>query len=234
MPTISEQVAATNAKLDSLLTTPTVTPVETTVELPPANAVVRIAEELAKGEVTKARAEYLSTVLAEIAKVNSEGTNTSISIKIVNDPTQIKPSTESIAGIASLTTLKPDNGFSSNISSVLHKMQLIQKLLNDREALRKGKVSDKLDDIIRIFGLTDDDLQSECELSWKVGDLVRQLQSAARIENLVEKSGSKDDDATPPVAAVWPADMADAKYDPVEKGYEKTELPWGHDTASRR
>lgn len=238
MPTLAEQVAAVtavSAKLDSLLTA---TPVETTVELTTAEAVAHISAELAKGGLLEPRAKYLSTVLADVAKVNSEGTNTSIQIKVVNDPLQIKPNTESIATIQTLSTLKPDSHFASNLHSVIGKAELIQKLLLDRAAIAKGKVSDKYEEIVKLFGFTEDDLKSECELRWKISDLIGQLQTAARLESLVEKSETPVKDAptetTPTGSPVWPDDMAQAKFDPVAKSYTKPELPWGYDQTSQR
>ena len=234
MPTLQEQLAVATAKLDSLL------PVEQpkTVELSPSDAMAKVVDELKKGALTQERALYLSDVLSEIAKVNSEGTNTSIKIKEVNDPDQIKPETAPIATLQTLTTGKPDSQFATNLHQVIGKAQLIQKLLLDRVALRKGKLSDKLEEIVKLFGLSDDDMTSECELRWTIGDLVGQLQSAVRLERLVDGDVAKSEAPTPAAAGaptVWPADMARAEFDPVTKAYKKNTPTWGHDDhASRR
>lgn len=238
MPSLAEQLAAASAKLDSLIPVAKSEP-EQVVELSAAEALTSVSAELAKAELSDERRKYLGEVLAEVAKVNSEGTNTSIKIKVLNDPDQIKPSTATIATIQTLTTGKPDSLFASNLKQVIGKAELIQKLLNDREKLAKGKVSDKLEDIKKLFGLSEEDMSSECELRWTVSDLVSQLQSAVKLERMIEKAASEAQTTEKSAAAEddkgWPKDMAGAKFDPLKKAYDLPQPKWGFDDhASRR
>lgn len=231
MPTLSEQLTETTAKLDALLAAVSgATAATEEKKLSPAEALTEIAEELGKATITKERAEYLKTVLAEIAKGGWESNSNTpaISIKIVNDPMQQKPKTESIGTLQSLATGTPGSSSFTVGGTTAQKAAVIQKMLLEPVELKKSALTDKLGDIKKMFGLSDEDLKNEYDLSWKVGDLIRLLQNAVKLEQLVdgktdtEKASSKTDE--PP--AVWPRDMAVAKFDAVKKAYEPEKSPW--------
>lgn len=230
MLTLAEQISAANAKLDTILA-----PAEVVKQLTVADALVQISAELAKESVTKERATYLRSVLDEIAKSNFESTTT-IPLKVLDDPTQIKPVTESVGGtIQTLGAATPDSGFASNMTGIA-KAQLLKKLLSDKVELTKSKLTDKMDQIQSMFSLTDKDMEESYDISWKIGDLIRLLQNSIKLENMVG-AGSTTKSGEEPVAksatpqpAVWPADMASAKFDPIKKQYEEPALAWGSDS----
>lgn len=246
MPTLSEQVDAANAKLDALLVAPAAAaaPPAETVEMTAAEALLHITDELSKG-VTAERATYLKGIVSEISKNNFESTGEgAISIKVVNDPMQIKPGTAPIAPIQSLTSATPESNFADNMSAV-QKVGLIVKMLTDKEELKariaKSALTDKMAQIKSMFGLTDTDMKDSYDVRWKVGDLISLLQDAIKMENFV--SGSSTSKAEPEVTTaaspasiastpaprapeVWPRDMAIAKFDPVKKAYEPEPNVW--------
>lgn len=228
MSTLAETLAAHSAKLSQL----TGAPEQQVQTLKAAEALAEIAKELQRGELTKERADVIVAALAELQKNNWEATSWT-PIKEVNDPTQLKPKTERAPTIQQLTTGKPDSHFATNLTTA-QKAQLIHKLLTDpQQAIAKGVYSDKLEEMMKMFGLTEDDLDDEYDLRWKVGDLLTQLYRASQLENLVSKSApGKAASPEAPVAksAAWPLDMASAKYDPVAKSYQKPELTWGRDS----
>lgn len=218
-----ETLAAASAKLNTLAgTTDESAQVVTGTEL-----VAKMAEELAAG-VTKERAAQLAKMLTELQKNNWEST-TWIRIKEVNDPTQLKPKTEPSPTIQQLSSGTPATTFSSNMAKA-EKIEFIANLIRSPEAIRKGVYSDKFDELVKMFGLTEEDLAEEYGINWKVSDLVCQLQRAAKLEQLVEKSAPVQ--ARPEMTTTWPLDMAAAKFDPVAKAYVKTETPWGSDKRS--
>lgn len=239
MPTAAEILAASQSKLDQILAETAPKPVEKTLTLSVPEAAVQVAYELGKSDIGDERRLYLSEVMHEIAKVNSEGTNTSISIKVIDDPMRQKESTERIATIQTLASAKPDSVFATNLHAVIGKadlettegkFQLAMALLTDREKLRKSDLTDALDDLQTMFGLTDDDMKNSYDISWRVGDAIRALADAAKVERILKKSDDRKADAV----AAWPADMTSAKFDAVTKSYSKDELPWGYDQASKR
>jgi hypothetical protein len=232
MPTFAEQLEAATAKLDALLVPAPATVVEETLQLSAVDAVDRITTELTKG-VSQERATYLKSVLADLAKNNWE-TTSFISIKVLDDPTQIKPETAKIAPLQSLTTGEPDIHFATNLKTTIGKAQLIQKFLSDPTAIKKSKLTDKLDDIYTMFSLTKDDLENSYDLSWKISDLVSALQRAIKLERLVDGGGvEKSEAAAPAPATVWPRDMAKAEFDPVKKAYVPEASVW-NDAPSQR
>jgi hypothetical protein len=253
MPTISEQIAAANAKLDALVTAAVPAPVEQTVKLTMPEALVSITDELAKDTVTKERAAYLRSVLGELAK-NFEATSF-IELKVLNDPDLIKPVTEKIGTIQSLTVASPDSGFASNLTGVA-KAQLIQKLLLDKVELKKSALTDKLEQIKSMFALNDADLNDSYDLRWKIGDLIGVLQNAIKLETMINGVPAPAATTTTATGApqapafgggvgagggmtkaaaepLWPRDMASAKFDPVKKAYEPEPTAWGNDSAPK-
>lgn len=237
MPTFSEQLAAASTALDAMLAPPP--PTETMQTMTAAEALAAITTELANTEVTKDRAAYLKSVLGELSKNNFESTST-VELKVLNDPTLIKPTTAT-GSIQALGAATPDSNFASNTSSV-QKIALVVKALIDKADLKtrieKSALTAKLDDIKSMFGLTDDDMKNTYDVRWKVGDLIGVLQDAIKLEKLVNGSTTKDDTtvvvetakAAAPAAPVpepaWPRDMAGAKFDPVKKAYEPEVSPW--------
>lgn len=222
--TFAEELAAATAKIDALLVAPPApAPSEDgMVKMTAADALVKISAELASTTVTKERAEYLKTVLGELSK-NFEATSF-ISIKEIKDPTQLLPKTESIGTIQSLAAAAPDSGFASNMTGV-QKAQLIQKLLTDKAELKKSAVTEKLDAIKSMFGLTDADLKDTYDLRWKIGDLIGLVQDAVKLEQLIGEP-SEPTPAKKAADAAWPRDMAGAKFDPVTKAYEPSKSAW--------
>lgn len=229
MPTLAETLDATEAKLQKLAGSP-----PTTVHKA-EDVLNQIAAELKAGKPSKERSEYLAGVLDELRKNNWEAT-TFARIREINDPMQLKPSTEPAPTIQALTTGTPDGSFSTNVSTAL-KAQMLQKMIEDPSQLRalnKGEFVDKLDDIMAMFGLTEADLLDEYDMRWKVGSLVTALYNAAKLETLVGKADKPAGDAPaapqPAVEPRWPSDMASAKFDPVKKAYELPPSPWGPDS----
>lgn len=232
MPTVTETLSETNAKLEAMLaaSAPSVTEEEKT--LPAEEALQFISAELAKATTTPERKLYLKSLLAELAKNNWESTQP-IAIKVVNDPMQQTPKTEPAPTLQGNSTAEPDSNFCSNMSA-LQKAQTIQKFLLDQPALKlevkKSALTDKLDQIKKMFGLTDADLKDSYDLSWKVGDLIRLLQNAVKLEELVGDDVTKAEPAKTEKpaepAALWPRDMAGAKFDPVKKAYDPEPNPW--------
>lgn len=250
MPTFSEQIAAANAKLEALMAPPPVE--EKTVQVTAAEALLSITDELtAEAGVTKDRAAYLRSVLSDLSK-NYES-KTVIEIKVLNDPMQIKPVTETIGTIQSLATAQPDSSMASNLTGV-GKAQLIQKLLVDKIELKKSALTDKMEQIKAMFMLTDADLSDSYDLRWKIGDLLGVLQNAIKLETMINGVPATTAPpapgfapaAAPPAGAgaafkaaetdpapVWPRDMASAKFDPVKKSYEAEPFAWGKDSAPK-
>lgn len=236
MPTVPEQIASTNAKLDALL--PSATPGDGAEEtLSAAEILGKMNAELKAGAVSKERAAYHKQVLETLTKNNFEATSFR-TIPVLDDPMRTNSKEESIGTIQSIDTGTPDSLFSTNLKSamtVAQKAALIHKVLTNPEKIQKGAFSDKLDDIVDMFGFTKEDMQQECELRWKISDLVYQLQSAAKLERLVEKSAEKPTEkpAEKPAETlseeVWPLDMARAQIDPVTKQYKREEPTWGRD-----
>lgn len=249
MPTLSEQVDAANVKLDALLAAPATVaaPTAEPVEMTAAEALLHITDELSKGVSTE-RAIYLKGIVTEIAKNNFESHGEgAMPIKIVNDPTQLKPGTAPIAPVQSLTSATPESNFADNMSAV-QKVALIVKMLTDKEELKariaKSALTEKMAQIKSMFGLTDTDMKDSYDVRWKVGDLISLLQDAIKMENFVSGGGSKDDStskaepvatpaappaslaSTPAAPDVWPRDMAIAKFDPVKKAYEPEPNVW--------
>lgn len=245
MPTLFEQVDAANAKLDALLAAPATVaaPTAEPVEMTAAEALLHITDELSKGVSTE-RATYLKGIVTEIAKNNFESHGEgAMPIKIVNDPTQIKPGTAPIAPVQSLTSATPESNFADNMSAI-QKVALIVKMLTDKEELKariaKSALTDKMAQIKSMFGLTDTDMKDSYDVRWKVGDLISLLQDAIKMENFVSGGGStsKAEPAVTPAAPpaslastpaaqdVWPRDMAIAKFDPVKKAYEPELNVW--------
>lgn len=258
MPTLPEQIASATAKLDAFL--PSASPADAAQKLTAAEIFEQLGKER-KGTVSKERAAYHTELLATLAKNNYEATSFT-PLKVIDDPMRTNPESASIGTVQSLTTGTPDSLFSTNLRtamSVAQKAALIQKVLTNPDKIQKGVFSDKLDDIVDLFGFTKEDMDQECELRWKISDLVYQLQSAAKLERLVEKASGaekpvvKADEKTIEKTAVtepakttetpdasklaptdgWPADMAGAVFDPVAKQYKREELPWGRDNAGR-
>jgi hypothetical protein len=229
MPTLTETLTETNARLEALLGTGGEKPADE--KLPADEVLALIAAEVKAGNVTKARAEYHQQVLATLAKNNFEATEFA-KLKELNDPTQIKPKTETI----SLVQTKPQTHFASNLSTAM-KAELIKRLIGEPAIITKGEYKDKLDDLQGFFGLSDKDMEDSYEISWKVGDLVRALQQAVKLENFVAKSTEKGDDGTEKSVksllgdGVWPADMAGAEFDPVAKAYTRKPSAWGSDSS---
>jgi hypothetical protein len=252
MPTLAEQLEAATSKLDALLATPAAAtaPTETVQQMTPQEAMLHITDELSKG-VSKERAEYLKSVVSEIAKNNFESNGEgAISIKMVNDPMQIKPGTAPIAPIQSLSSATPESNFADNMSAV-QKVALIVKMLTNpaelKERIAKSALTDKMDQIKSMFGLKEADMEDTYDVRWKIGDLIGVLQNAIKLEQFV--NGGNDStaktattpEAQPPVPppsslgkaekeapanAVWPRDMAAAKFDPVKKAYEPDKNVW--------
>jgi hypothetical protein len=233
--TFAEQLADATAKLDTLLASPTpvVAGAETTQKMTAAEALLFITQELASATVTKERGAYLKSVLEELAKNNWEQTS-HIELKLLNDPMQIKPVTESIGGtLQTLAAASPESGFASNMSA-LQKVQAIAMLIVNKEELRKSTLTDKMDSIKSMFGLSEEDLKDSYDVRWKIGDLIGVLQDAIKLENFVGGGSAKKNEPTAPVEPttelVWPHDMASAQFDPVAKAYKKEPLAWGNDS----
>lgn len=242
---LTEQLDAAQAKLDALLAAMNAPEpaAETTQTVTAAQALGMITEELSK-DISKERAAYLKSVVEELAKSGFEST-TVVEIKVLHDPTQLLPKTEPSPTLQSIAAASPESGFASNMSAV-QKVALIQKLLINSAELKKSAISDKLDEIQTLFGLTDDDMEDSYDMSWKIRDLVVLLQNAAKIETVI--GGVKKSATTPaPTAApttmskpitkskpetepVWPRDMASAKFDPVTKSYAPEANDWGPDS----
>lgn len=238
MPTLPEQIASATAKLDALLP---VAPSGDEAKLLTAAEIFEQLSKERKGTVSKERAAYHAEVLTALAKNNYEATEFR-SLPVLNDPMRTNPETASIGTVQSVTTGTPDSLFSTNLRaamSVAQKAALIQKVLTNPDKIQKGAFSDKLDDIVEMFGFSKDDMNQECELRWKISDLVYQLQAAAKLERLVEKAGTAEKTVTEPAKTpeaqpgvggdVWPLDMAGADFDAVAKSYKKPELAWGRD-----
>lgn len=233
MPTLPDALTAANAKIESMLADVSKAE-QSTKQLTAAECVAQIGKEL-RSPVTKERGAYLRSVFESLAKNNWEATSFA-PLKEFNDPDQIKPETENIGTITSLTTGKPDSTFASNLTTA-KKAELIAKLLTNPEAIKKSKMTDKMDDIMSMFSLNNDDLTREYDLRWKVGDLISALQTAIKLERLVDgnstsKSVPADSVVEKAIAPdVWPSDMATAKLDPLTKKYVRDDLSWGYDNA---
>jgi len=111
------------------------------------------------------------------------------------------------------------------------KAQLIKALILSPELIAKGQYSDKMEELMDFFGLSSDDMEEDCELCWKVSDLVRSLQQAVKLESFVAKAAPTEKAAEPNTLkpTVWPNDMASAKFDPVAKAYAREDTVWGRD-----
>lgn len=199
-----------------------------------------INEELSKSGITQERAAYLRSVLAEITKaLNFEdvASTPAISIKVINDPDQVKPATANSSlktigdgapnpsnlqdnrktiSITSIESPTPVNNFASSLA----KAEAIQAILvGGPTELKKSKLTDKFDEIKSMFKITEEDLKGDgYNLRWKIGDLISLLQNAIRLEELTGGDVSKEattkaakSPATKPAA--WPRDMASAKFD---------------------
>lgn len=244
MPTVAEKLSTTKAAIAQLLKAaapPETTPTEQT--LPAAEVVASVSAEL-KGEVTKERAAYLAGVLEALSKNNWEATSF-IPIKELKDPMKIEPQEVSIATLQNLAAGKPDSLFATNLSTA-KKAAIIAKLAMSPELIRKSAMTDKLEEIKGMFGLSEDDMDQSYEVRYKVGNLIDALINAIKLENLIgtEKSEpaekttapeeKKPEEKKPETVAddVWPADMASAQkqFDPVSKAYKKAELTWGYDS----
>lgn len=207
--TINEQLADMAAKLEGLLPGEEITE---ELQVSAQELLAKVAAELAM-PVTKKRAAYLQEV---VAKANWEGANTYIAIKVVNDPLRQKEGTESIPALGTLSSSPPGN----TNWSYAQKADLIAKLLQDPkklgEFIEKSALTDKLDDIKEMFAISDDDLKSDYEVSWKVGDLIRALQTAIKVERLVQKAaGDAGTEQTDPQTEKQP------EIDPEKKDDEK-------------
>lgn len=228
---ILTQLAASNAKLDSMLPS---TGADESPKLTAAEIFTQISSELQKGNVSKERAAYHLAVIAEVSKNNFEATSFT-PLKVLDDPMRTNPKSESIGTIQSLTTSEPKGStFASNMTKQ-EKAAALQKAILDKEAIKKGVYSDKLEDIMSLFRIDPEDLHEEYELRWKVGDLISQLQSAAKLEALVEKSAAPEKQAEKPVEdkpVVWPRDMASAKLDPATNTYSAEKSQWDSDAPS--
>jgi hypothetical protein len=237
MSKFADDLKATTAKLDALLApASTPAPAEEQLQLSAAEVVARISDEMLAGNCSPERVTYMKSVLDDLAKSHWEQTTYHAPIKIVDDLTQLKPNTATIAPSQLLSI--PNVPIPSNAThpNLLTKAQLIQKLLNDKAALAvaitKSKLTDKLDEIYKVFGISSDELETEYDLRWKVGDLITQLQSAVKLERLVD--GVKKAEETKPVAEpTWPRDMTRAEFDPVAKAYKPETSPWD-DAPSQR
>lgn len=233
MPTLAEQIAATDAKLDLMIASGGTAPAssEPTTEVTVTEALDMINAELQKKDaITKERAAYLRTVLAEITKaLNFEdlpALELPFTIK-VSDPAADKVHPTTATGTVQnppvpadilpqqRTTMNaanlPPQAVATNFSSNLAKAEAIQKtLLAGPSEIRKSKYSDKLDEIKDMFGITEDDLKGdEYQLRWKLGDLLKILQDAVKLERL---TGSVETEkAAGP--QLWPSDMASATFD---------------------
>lgn len=249
MPTLQEQLDENKARLNALLAPASTEPAE---KMDASAVLAAVADELKKGNVSKERAAYLESVVADVAKFHFEQTSFT-PLKFLNDPDQIKPQTASVGAstIQALVTASPQTHFASNATTAIKAAVLIHKLLVNPELIQKGQYSDKLEDLMDFFGLKKEDLKEEYDLRWKVGDLVCALQQAAKLEQFVSKAAKEAEEKAPgaPEKAVekaaapsggvlpemvWPSDMAKAKFDPVAKGYKREELPFGADSETTR
>jgi len=249
MPTFAEQIAATNAKLDALIAgpPPPAPPAPEELKLTPAEALATITAELNKSDTTPDRATYLKSVLAEIAKSHWEATSF-IQLKVLHDPL-LQVATTTVTPVANASTGPAATGFSSNAPLTgMAKAQEMQKLIVDRDALKKAieksRLTDKMAEIKTVFQIADTEMESEYDLRWKIGDIVDMLQKAIKLEQFVGDpmlapvaAPYAPPGTTPPTPtsftandkSPWPADMAKAKFDDKE-GLFKAELPsWGRD-----
>lgn len=257
MPTLAEQIASANAKLTSLLETATQPAADDTREVSSAEALQLIGAELATQGISKERRAYLTTALQEITKALSfEDVNEPLAIKITvieSDADKISPVTATGSASSPESMPKPsvesanrktldlttigDNTAVTSFSSNLAKAEAIQKLLVNKVELRKSKVTDKIDEIKKLFGVTDDDLEGdEYQLRWKIGQLINLLLDAARLEALTGSEIAKSSSTSAPETKreVWPADMASAQFDEKAGVFKNDALRWGLDGNSER
>lgn len=202
MPTLVEELAAATSKLDSLA----LDGVGETVDLAQIDVLQGVLKEL-DTKPTQARCKELGTLLAQVSKAVWEGTNSTMQIKIVNDPMRVQEGTERIATIQTLNTLPPTGSFFTNWGSSFTKAEVIAKVLQHPEKLaeviEKSKLTESMDNIKSTFGLTDDDMVDEYSIRWKIGDLVGALQTAVKVERLtaaLAKSGGDEKPAEDPNA----------------------------------
>jgi hypothetical protein len=250
MPTIKEQLSATVGVIDSLLLSVKKSD-EEPAKMAASEVVTSIAAELA-GDVSDERKKYLQGILEALAKSNFESTSF-VSIKVVNDSDQIKPETVNAFTVQSIIAAVKtgDTHWAANLRqaafSSSQKAEIIKHFLMNREDIAKGQFSDKLDQVKSMFGLSDEELRDDCDVRWKVSDLLYQLTQAAKLERMVEggkgtgtveaeKSAAPkgEPETKPKVAEVWPIDMAKAEFDPKAGGYKEEELFWGKDSQTSR
>lgn len=209
-----------------------------------------ILADLAKAEGLPATGK---AVLEKILGAESfeDKTTLTLTIEMYTDPWQLKPTSTEVtpAGLPSAG----QGSFASNEAIVLKAKELgakieaaIEELKKDvagkseafptavREAIEKaGPATAKLEQIKSILKI-DEDLK-DYDLRWKVSELVGMLSQFAQVESIVDDVSKADPKAVKKAAkpqAVWPANMAAAKYDREHGVFKRDDLTWGHDDAT--
>lgn len=205
MPTLTEELATSNAKLDALLTPePTPTPAPEPLELSTQEVLEKMSAELAN-PLSVERGKYLSETLSTLSKGNWEGKNTFIPLPEKSNPDMVKPGTEKIAPIGTLASSAGDTHWSYNLKTVMGKAQLITDVVRTPAKIpefialiEKSALTDSFDDIKSMFGITDEDLKDEYSVRWKIGDAVSALQTAIKVERITAKAKASKSDTTDP------------------------------------
>lgn len=254
MTTSLEAITAANAKLDSLLssTTPEQQPSAAGDDLSPAAAIKSIAAELEDSKtLTKQRAEYLASVLGDVSKAvgdatakgNWEATTPleSISVRVtaatdrrpaptrtIIDPLNLTSSGKPVGSTYAATAVKAEKV--AQIANLLVDSDALKKFLDDG-SVAKSAASDKLAEILTLFGLDEADLKDTYEVRWKIGDLLQLLQNQIKLERMLAVGGTTTEKTEKAAGAatgddVWPRDMASAKYDEKKQAYEKEPSRW--------